>query len=52
MTLDGYNHVTPSDCVFRRRTIHATGDMQRFLFSAEPPPVEALGYHVVTGWMK
>ena len=31
---------------------HATGDMQRFLFSVEPPPVEVPPYHVVAGWMK
>ena len=31
---------------------HATGDLQRFLFSVEPPPADAPQYHVVTGWMK
>jgi serine/threonine protein kinase len=31
---------------------HATGDLQRFLFSVEPPPAEAPQYHVLTSWMK
>ena len=31
---------------------HATNDLQRFLFSVEPPPAEAPQYYVVTGWMK
>ena len=42
----------PAPLTPRGSFFHATGDMQRFLFSVEPPPAEEPRYQVVAGWMK